>query len=60
MHCTQSPRLISFEGRCEKIKRNITVHVLLTAFVALVFTFMNIYQSFRSIALLKHLLITDQ
>ena len=33
----------------EKIKRNITVHALLKAFLTLIFTFANIYQSFRPI-----------
>ena len=36
------------------------VHLFLTAFVTFMFTFVNIYQSFRPIALLKHMLMTNQ
>ena len=43
-----------------KIKRNITAHLLLTASVTLIFIFVNIYQSFRPITILKRKLITNQ
>ena len=36
------------------------VHLFLTAFVTFMFTFVNINQSFRPIALLKHMLMTNQ
>ena len=47
VHCIQCSWLTSFEKRNkqtkEMTKRNITAHVFLTAFVALIFTFVNAF-----------------
>ena len=43
--------------RKEKIKTNVTAHVLLHM---LIIVFKNIYQLFHPITLLKHMLITNQ
>ena len=51
---------ITISREKEKIKRNVTMQLLLIAFVTLIFTLANIYQSFPSIRLLKDMLTANQ
>ena len=68
MHCTQFPWLMSFEAKCKKKSKSSTAaHMFLTAFISLIFTYVNFYQSFRPVKLLtfcpvkllKSMLITN-